>query len=228
VVYPAVSVPMGVKQDKFDRFTFIFVGGDAQYAKGVIQVIRAFRELKETYDCDLIVVSSGVTELQTLFDPIDGIKYFAPMPREDLMRMIGKSHCMLLPSVGDTFGMVLLEAKARKIPAIVYDSFSAKEIIEDGKTGLVIAPDYNLNLWFDEDGIKRFNKGAFHSQFIGGRFNPSNFGTGELLIAMKYMVDNTSNTKKMGIAGFKDVESGKFSIGERNRGLKDVYGGGSK
>jgi len=75
------------------------------------------------------------------------------MNRSDLPELYSSCHCLVFPSVTDTFGMVVLEAQACGLPAIVSDFGGPKEIIVNGKTGFV-AEANNLESWKNTiDGI---------------------------------------------------------------------------
>jgi glycosyltransferase involved in cell wall biosynthesis len=52
----------------------------------------------------------------------------------------------VFPSITDTFGMVMLEAQACGLPAVVSDIGGPQEIIRDGVTGY-IAPHDNMEEW---------------------------------------------------------------------------------
>jgi glycosyltransferase involved in cell wall biosynthesis len=50
------------------------------------------------------------------------------------------STLLVLPSIRDTFGMVLVEAGACERPVIAYDVGGPKEIIVDGENGFLVKP----------------------------------------------------------------------------------------
>lgn len=222
VVYPSVRVPdFFLRKER--RFTFLFVGGSSMYAKGVLQVMEAFRRLTKKYDCDLIIVARDGKKLERLYGKLDNVYIYSRMQRGVLMTLLNTSHCFVMPSIGDTFGIVFLEAMARKVPIIAYDSFSAGEIIRDKINGLLLKPDRKLNLWFDEHGGKRFGKRVFHSQFSS--YLPSPEAVNDLQNAMEYMICNDVESRRMGESGFKDVSEGRFSMKCRNDLLSKAYNG---
>ncbi len=73
---------------------------------------------------------------------VDGVvrlRGFAP--REELDRAIGQALCVILPSVREGYGLIVVEAASRGTPAIVVaapDS-AASELIEEGENGLIAA-----------------------------------------------------------------------------------------
>ena len=224
VVYPAVEY-IGLS-NRFDKFTFIFVAGESFYAKGGLQVLEAFDFLKKNYkdDFDLIVVGNIPKDILIKY-PEDikeklGLQIYAPLNRKTLLELIERCHCLLLPSHGDTFGITALEAKARGVPAIMADSFSATEIVQHNSTGYIILPDNNVNQWFDIYGRKRMNKTQFHSQFK--HYKPDSMHVLQLALNMLNMM-NGNNAFRMGKRCLEEIDSGKFSIKARNSMLKEVY-----
>jgi glycosyltransferase involved in cell wall biosynthesis len=223
VIYPATpSIGIG---RKFDKFTFIFVGGESFYAKGGLQTLLAFLFLKKQHnmDADLIMIGNIPQKIKELFTIPQmhelGLWMIGPVRRQVLLDTMSLSHCLVLPTHGDTFGMTVLEAKARGLPSIMVDSFSANELITHNKTGLIIEPDEAVNKWFDEMGCKRMGKNEFHSQF--NDYNPSNLHVMRLALAMSKMLkDKCGNMPQHCI---KESRHGKFSVRERNKKLKEVY-----
>jgi glycosyltransferase involved in cell wall biosynthesis len=61
--------------------------------------------------------------------------------RNDVANILDSLYCLVLPSIiREGFGMVLIEAMARGIPVIGSNIGGIPEIIEDGKTGILIKP----------------------------------------------------------------------------------------
>jgi hypothetical protein len=61
--------------------------------------------------------------------------------RSDIPRLIAQSACVVVPSRMETFGMIALEAMALSRPVIACRTGGLPEIVEDGRTGLLVAPD---------------------------------------------------------------------------------------
>jgi glycosyltransferase involved in cell wall biosynthesis len=71
------------------------------------------------------------------------------LDRSDLPELYSSADCMVFPSVTDTFGMVVLEAQACGLPAIVSDFGGPREIVLNGKTGF-IASVKDIEEWTDK------------------------------------------------------------------------------
>lgn len=61
------------------------------------------------------------------------------VPQERLAEEFGAADILVLPSRNDSYGMVVAEALATGMPAIVSSHVGAQELIEEGRTGWVVA-----------------------------------------------------------------------------------------
>ena len=61
--------------------------------------------------------------------------------QEDLPAFLGAADALVLPSVREQFGLVVVEAMACGVPPIAVDRFGPREIVEDGRTGWLVEPD---------------------------------------------------------------------------------------
>lgn len=62
-------------------------------------------------------------------------------PQEELPGFLSAADALVLPSVREQFGLVLVEAMACGVPPIAVDRFGPAEIVEDGRTGWLVEPD---------------------------------------------------------------------------------------
>jgi glycosyltransferase involved in cell wall biosynthesis len=60
---------------------------------------------------------------------------------EELPDFLAASDVLVLPSVREQFGQVLVEAGACGLPAVAVDAHGPAEIVENGETGRLVAPD---------------------------------------------------------------------------------------
>jgi len=75
---------------------------------------------------------SGRTRLQAR------IQQYGVVSQSNLASIIRNAHCLLLPSLFDSFGMVVAEAMASGVPVIVSDMVGAQELVEEGRNGFVV------------------------------------------------------------------------------------------
>lgn len=128
-------------------FTFIFVGrivGD----KGINELIEAFIHLLNAHqNSRLLLVGKYEENLdpikQETFERIQhtpqieavGSKY-----GDDLLTYYAASDCFVFPSYREGFPNTVMEAGAMGLPSIVTDINGSREIIENGKNGIIIPP----------------------------------------------------------------------------------------
>ena len=128
-------------------FTFIFVGRIVK-DKGINELVNAFEEIHFKYpETKLLIIGKYEEDL----DPISEASHqsitknnavIAPGPKygDELISYYAASDCFILPSYREGFPNTVLEAGAMGLPCIVTDINGSREIIEDGKNGLVVPP----------------------------------------------------------------------------------------
>jgi glycosyltransferase involved in cell wall biosynthesis len=118
-------------------------------AKGVAELLRAFAGVSARVPgARLIVAGSDVspdgryaTELEGLADElgIAGSVHFLGF-RSDVRDLMEAADVFALPSLGEPFGLVYVEAMSMGIPTVALAHGGALEIIEHGETGLLAEP----------------------------------------------------------------------------------------
>lgn len=119
-----------------DRPYFLFVGR-LEKLKGLQNVIRAWSGVD---DCDLLVVGTGAHEdrLRQLAADDPRIVFLGPMPQDRLGPLYHHALGCIVPSITyETFGIVIIEAFARKTPVIVHDLGALPEVVGASGGGFV-------------------------------------------------------------------------------------------
>ncbi len=127
-------------------FVLVFVGGE-YLRKGLLQVLEALGKLGATIK--LLVL--GCREDGYLAQKLDQHqlrdRVVLTGPVENVVPYYAASDCFVLPTLYDTFGLVVLEAMAAGLPVIVSAAAGASELITDGENGFILpTPD-------DVDGL---------------------------------------------------------------------------
>ena len=66
--------------------------------------------------------------------------------RDDIPSLMAAAEIFAMPSLGEPFGLVFLEAMAMQLPVIALDSGGTSEVVIDGETGLLSRPDDGVSL----------------------------------------------------------------------------------
>ncbi len=128
------------KEFKIEKtFNFIFIGRLIKQ-KGLDILIKSLKKLSFT-DYKLLIVGEG-DELQNLMSLVEELNLYDKVlflgVRSNINTLLHLSDCFILPSRYEGLPMVLLEAMATNKPSIVSDFDSAKELIVDMSTGLIV------------------------------------------------------------------------------------------
>ena len=160
----------GVDMDKFSRrpevmnlarelrndktFTFLFVGRIAR-DKGVDELVAAFSSLTEQYDnVRLVLVGWNEHDIdpvreETLMQIKNSpcIDFVGSKYGDELLAYYAASDCFVFPSYREGFPNTVMEAGAMDLPCIVTDINGSREIIENGKNGVII-PSKNADILY--------------------------------------------------------------------------------
>jgi glycosyltransferase involved in cell wall biosynthesis len=144
------AMPLGVDTNRFrpddagvrsrrdgnQDLRFVYVGNESQL-KGVHvlhQAVARLRAAGETFTATMIGGSTRSADRNP-----DCAIVRKPWMSHDLLSSELTAHdVLILPSFFDSFGMVVAEAMACGLPAIVTENVGAKEMITDGENGRVI------------------------------------------------------------------------------------------
>lgn len=91
-------------------------------------------------DVALIICGDGpyLAELQALLADCPHVVFAGRLERRALAEVYSSSHLLVFPSTTDTFGLVVHEAQACGLPALVADQGGPQEIVIHGQTGFVL------------------------------------------------------------------------------------------
>ncbi len=134
-----------LKIRKDGAFTFLFIGRLVR-DKGIIELVSAFRRLNaEIPATRLILVGRKEQDLdplpaETLAEIDRNPAIEAPGPTSDVRPWLAASDAFVFPSYREGFPNVVIEAGAMSLPSIVTDINGSREIIIDGKNGVIVPP----------------------------------------------------------------------------------------
>jgi glycosyltransferase involved in cell wall biosynthesis len=133
---PAITSPLRRTRDSRGRLRVLYVGGEA-LRKGVPYLVEALSMLgalsiEARFVGDLALSAHGVREVQRVGHVFGGV------PRNQMDQHFDWADVLVLPSVSDTFGLVMIEAMARGIPVIASDHTGAPDVLRDRIDGFVV------------------------------------------------------------------------------------------
>lgn len=163
-------------------FTFLFVGrivGD----KGVNEMVEAFARLYAEHSaCRMVIVGRQEEKLDPLkpetiqkMDAMEAIEMVGAQYGDDLIAWYAASDCFILPSYREGFPNTVLEAGAMGLPCIVTDINGSREIVEEGKNGIIVPPKdadalYQAMKRMIEDDLIRKSMAEHARPMIASRF----------------------------------------------------------
>ncbi len=112
--------------------------------KGVDDLIRAVAQLRPAIpDLHLVVAGDGddLMRLQTLAAEMnvnDAVHFFPALSRERLAACYARADVFALPSTGEGFGLVFLEAMAFGTPIVAAAAGGSTDLVENEINGLLV------------------------------------------------------------------------------------------
>lgn len=122
---------------------FLFVGR-LEAIKGLETLIKVWEQVP---DYDLLVAGTGThgEQLRALAASNPRIKFLGALPQRELGNLYYHALACLVPSLTyETFGIIIIEAFARKTPVIVRDLGPLPEVVHESGGGLVFRTDDEL------------------------------------------------------------------------------------
>lgn len=142
-----VSIPLGFDPAQYwpdaarrdaSRFTALFVGTIIP-RKGIQHIVDAWRSFADAKSRLIVVGADHHGLARTLLDQ-PGITYLPSTTRAHLRELYQSADVTLLPSVCESWGLVVVEAMACGSPVVVSSNVGAAEAVEHGRSGLVVPP----------------------------------------------------------------------------------------
>lgn len=140
----------GLKWDKTDArirlglpaegFVVLFLGRKSDY-KGLDLALDAYAALRSLYpEMRFLAVGPETDYSQALwprYQDLDGLHILEAISHEEKIAALKACDCLVLPSAGESFGIVFLEAWIMGKPVIGARTLSVASLIQDGHDGLL-------------------------------------------------------------------------------------------
>ena len=174
------------KRDEKDVKNILFVG-TLTPVKGVDNILKAFKKvLHKQKNVRLDIVGDGnkkrYEKLAKSLNILDYVKFHGAKSQKDIACFMQECDFLILPSLYETFGIVLIEAMACGRPVISTTKGGPKDIIND-KRGLLVPPEDEIKLAeainymldnldrYDSEQISRYITENFGYEKVGGKFH---------------------------------------------------------
>ncbi len=115
--------------------------------KGHDRVIRAMEKLKATHpEIAYVIAGDGddlprLRQLASELGVAENIRFVGYVPDEELPKLYRVADTFVMPSTGEGFGIVFLQALASGIPVIGGDSDGSRDPLREGMDGRMVAAD---------------------------------------------------------------------------------------
>jgi len=129
-----------------DGIIGLFVGRIDPDQKGLDTLVRAMALLPRSFPLRIRLVGEdwgGTEPLRSLAQRLgvaDRLTFVGKLERQALLQEYARAQFLVLPSLFEPFGIVLLEAMAAGLPVIASRVGGIPEIVQDGETGLLVEP----------------------------------------------------------------------------------------
>jgi glycosyltransferase involved in cell wall biosynthesis/O-antigen/teichoic acid export membrane protein len=124
---------LGLRKESVPTFLFV---GRLSANKRPDHALEAFREIKsELPEAQLWLIGSGPLEPELAASLPADAKLLGRVSRAELYERMARAHCLLVPSVREGWGLVVIEANSVGTPAVGYDVPGLRDSIRHGVTG---------------------------------------------------------------------------------------------
>lgn len=223
VIYPATSEKRFVKHEAKGPIRLLFVGSanidtaNQFETKGGRILLEAFLPLRQRYkDLELVVRSRVPRDVRDRFGSVEGLTIMEEiLPVGQLERLFLDADIFVAP-VHTVPSKTIVQAMSYELPIVTTDVWSAPELIENGRTGIMIHhPTANA---FTDGFVVHFDSREYRE--VLSTVNPELVRG--VVESVARLIEDPDLRRRLGRAARLQVESGRFSTKKRNEALKQV------
>lgn len=140
------KIPYGVDSNRFlesnrsyeqCHLNVLFLG-DVNQRKGIRQLLDAARDINSS-EIIFNIVGSGTNHCAYLYEPYKQyVHFWGFVSFDELLSQLKNNHVFVFPTMGEGFGLVLLEAMAAGVVPITTRNCGGADIVEDGINGFLV------------------------------------------------------------------------------------------
>jgi glycosyltransferase involved in cell wall biosynthesis len=133
------AAPEAAAERPRDGFTFLFAGAPIA-RKGFDLLLAAFAEVRSAVPGARLRLAGPPGDAPRLVAErgSERISLAGPLDQRGLAAELTRADCLVLPSRHDSFGMVVAEALAAGVPALVSEMVGAKDLVRAGESGWIV------------------------------------------------------------------------------------------
>lgn len=155
VQYPFCAEREFVPLKRSGPLKFLFVGLQFRL-KGGPELLTAFHQIQDT-NIELTVISFVPEEIKKKYAQDTRIRFVNPVSREELLsKYFPESDMLVLPTLYESFGMVLLEALSFGLGIIATDVYATKEMVNDQVNGRLLDHPIHAHLFPGETSLQDY------------------------------------------------------------------------
>jgi glycosyltransferase involved in cell wall biosynthesis len=173
--------PLSEVQQKESKPTVVFIGRLKRH-KLPHHAIQAFSLIKrEIPDAKMWIIGDGYMLNELRKTNVKDLIFYGRVKNDLKYELLSRAHLVLVPSVREGWGLVVIESNAMGTPVVAYDVPGLRDSVRDGETGLLIKENSPSTLAFSAISLLKDTK----------RLNL--LSSNALAFSKKFSWDNTAN-----------------------------------
>ncbi len=223
VIYPATSAKRFVKHEATGPIRLLFVGSanidnaNQFETKGGRILLEAFQQLKRRYtDLELVVRSRVPRDVRDRFGSVNGLTIVEEiLPVHQLEKLFLDADIFVAP-VHTVPSKTIVQAMSYELPIVMTDAWSAPELIDNGRTGILIH--HPTAHTFTDGFVVHFDSREYRR--VLSTVNPELVRG--VVESVTRLIEDPELRRRLGREARHEVEVGRFSRKQRNEALKRV------
>lgn len=223
VIYPSTQAKRFVKREAKGPIRLLFVGSanidtaNQFETKGGRILLEAFLQLKRRYtDLELVVRSRVPRDVRDRFGSVNGLRIVEEiLPVHQLEKLFLDADIFVAP-VHTVPSKTIVQAMSYELPIVTTDAWSAPELIDNGRTGILIH--HPTAHTFTDGFVVHFDSREYRR--VLSTVNPELVRG--VVESVARLIENPDLRRRLGKGARQQVEGGRFSTAQRNDALKRV------
>lgn len=170
---------LGTQRNFHEKKLRVLFVGEINQRKGIKQILDCARELANK-DIEFNLIGMGKEYKAHLYKPYEPyVNFHGRVSFDDLCKFYDECHIFIFPSMGEGFGLVILEAMSAGLPVIASKNCAGPDIIHDGENGFLIEAGSteqlsNKIIWYNQNR-KELEANSERARKLSERFTWSKY-----------------------------------------------------